>query len=573
MSHLHRREFLAAISCSVASLAVDAASADSCWLDVCAPFVIENPRAGIRSEIILTSDSFAGVRGHESASNASDYEIYLYDERGNPAGSANPIRLSVPAMRTKVIPVRDLLGEDTSFWGGMKIRLRPRGSNVKHASDLFSSAFIRWTTAESFDNVHANPDPVQLQNSEGYYYSMPFPPLAEYECLFSLFNPNEEASRGSIILLGPNGNRLVTKPYQLKPHASLLFDLNSGDFGRDVWPLQQYPTTRNRTAGLIAVTNEAGSTKSFGYLMIRQSARKRFSVEHPIHQGIFKPKSAAPPFDAKEQFTAKNVLFTPLLFNGNRFGSLTFESRFHFGTGLPLEEVQWLYPFAADADGNAAWSSMKDEKLKVELPGQTERGVIRLGAGQSCVLDPARLSLPRKFSGGLGVAVSPDTTHTLLKVEIRVPEWDAFAFTHFRPGLGSARRYQTPDERGRLATDYIASGARLERRNGAIEYDEIIAIMNIDDQGLEARPILELFGPAGRIEAVELATIPGHACRHFLLSDLVKRDIGPGLFTLRLIDERATLLMSIVHIDHTRRDIALDHGSDRFSTFVDYPCR
>ncbi len=406
MSQLHRREFLAAISCSVSSLAFEPARAQSCWLDVCAPYVIDDPKTGIHSDIILTSDSFAGVRGHESAANASDYEIFLYDERGNPAGSGNPIRLSVPAMRTRVIPVRELLDEKTSFRGGVKIRLRPRGSSVKHASDLFSSAFIRWTTAESFDNVHANPDPVQLQNSEAYYYSMPFPPLSEYESVLSLFNPNEELSRGSITLLDSKGARLVTRPYELKPHASLLFDLNS--------------SAQNETAGSIAVTNDPGSTKSFGYLMMRQSARKRFSVEHPIHQGIFKPKSAALPFDANQQFKAKNALFTPLLFNGKRFGKLTFQSRFHFGTGLPLEEAQWLYPFAADAEGNAVWSSMQDEKLKDEVPGRSERGVLRLAAGQSCMIDPARLSFPQSFSGGLGVAVSPDTTHTLLKVEVRV---------------------------------------------------------------------------------------------------------------------------------------------------------
>jgi hypothetical protein len=30
--------------------------------------------------------------------------------------------------------------------------------------------------------------------------------------------------------------------------------------------------------------------------------------------------------------------------------------------------------------------------------------------------------------------------------------------------------------------------------------------------------------------------------------------------------------MSVVHLDYLRRDLAMDHGSDRFSTFVDYPC-
>jgi hypothetical protein len=31
--------------------------------------------------------------------------------------------------------------------------------------------------------------------------------------------------------------------------------------------------------------------------------------------------------------------------------------------------------------------------------------------------------------------------------------------------------------------------------------------------------------------------------------------------------------MSTVHLDYLRRDLALDHGSDRFSTFLDYGCR
>jgi len=44
----------------------------------------------------------------------------------------------------------------------MKIRLRPRGREPMPASDLFSSAFVRWQTKPSFDNVHANPDPLQL---------------------------------------------------------------------------------------------------------------------------------------------------------------------------------------------------------------------------------------------------------------------------------------------------------------------------------------------------------------------------------------------------------------------------
>jgi hypothetical protein len=42
--------------------------------------------------------------------------------------------------------------------------------------------------------------------------------------------------------------------------------------------------------------------------------------------------------------------------------------------------------------------------------------------------------------------------------------------------------------------------------------------------------------------------------------------------SLRLTDAKATMLMSLVHIDYGRKDIALDHGSDRFSTFQEFTC-
>jgi hypothetical protein len=57
-----------------------------------------------------------------------------------------------------------------------------------------------------------------------------------------------------------------------------------------------------------------------------------------------------------------------------------------------------------------------------------------------------------------------------------------------------------------------------------------------------------------------------------LLSEVAGERIASLDLSLRLVDERATLLMSIVHLDYARRDLALDHGSDRFSTFNDYGC-
>ncbi len=571
-SNLDRRHFLATISCSLAGLTTSplrtlpaVANDKACWLDVCAPFLWEDSARGVHSEVILTSDTFAGVR--EPAQVGTEYEVYLYDAAGTPIGEQGVARrFTVPAMHTTVLATRELLGERKTFWGGMKIRLRPHNQSLSHASDLFSSAFVRWQTAESFDNVHANPDPLQWQNTTSFFYSMPFPSLSEYDCLFSLFNPNEQPSAGELVLYNPGGQRVKVLRYELQPHRSLLFHLNSG-------ALVNEPGTPNNAAskyqsnGLLAATNDEGTAKSFGYLMIRKPAQKRFSVEHPIHQGVFKPKPAPPPFDDKEQFKAKNVLYSPLLFRGKKLGGVTLESRVYIGTGLPLEESLWAYPMAVDASGEVVWSAMTDDKLKTQLAaGQCERKVIRLTTGQSCALDFAKLALADGFSGSLAVAVAPDTTHTLLKVEVRVPEWGAHAFTHFRPGLRSARLYQKPTERGALTTDYITTGARVVPG----QFDEIIGVINIDEQ--EGQPMLELFTVRGLQMRVKLGKIPPYACRHFLLSEFVAEKLPAETMSLRLVDERATLLMSTLHLDYQRRDLALDHGSDRFSTFLDYGC-
>ncbi|MBS1789530.1 MAG: hypothetical protein JST85_17530 [Acidobacteria bacterium] len=589
MTSFDRRSFLASISCSLAGTIIPAqfikagsprtstCTFGACWLELAAPFVVEDSEAGVECEIVLTSDTFAGVAGHIGGKAASEYEICLYDAEGRALGQAGVAkRLIAPAMQTTVIPVRELIGETKKFFGGLKIRLRPANNSappMPHASDLFSSAFVRWRTSTSFDNVHVNPDPWQWQNTDAYFYSMPFPTLQENECVFSLFNPNMESSAGEIIVSDPSGRRIAGQRYELKSHASLLFDLNTGTGVGEPWGNLK---TAKGTAqnGLLAVTNNPGTTKSFGYLMIRRNAQKRFSVEHPIHQSVFKQKPAALPFDDNQQFKAKNVLYSPLLFRGKKFGNLTFDSRFYFGAGLPLEESLWLYPFAVDGQGEVAWSALTDRKLATALASQTERGVIRLNAKQSCALNLHQLSFDKTgFSGGLAVAVSPDTNHTLLKTEVCVAEWNAYAFTHFRPGLRSARLYQKPKERGGLATDYIASGARVVKSKAAIRFDELVGVINIDDQGLEANPILELFDSHGLVRQISLGVIPPFACRHYLLSELIPGEVSYQPLSLRLTDGRATLLMSVVHLDHELRDIALDHGSDRFSTFSDFICQ
>jgi hypothetical protein len=97
--------------------------------------------------------------------------------------------------------------------------------------------------------------------------------------------------------------------------------------------------------------------------------------------------------------------------------------------------------------------------------------------------------------------------------------------------------------------------------------------MNIDDKSIAGEPVLEIFTAEGLFKQVRLGRVPPFSCRHYLLSELLTDRIGPRDLTLRLVDQSATLLMSIIHVDYKRRDIAADHGSDRFSTFTEYTCR
>jgi hypothetical protein len=556
-----------------------------CWLDVCAPFIIEYPKAGMHSQIVLTSDSFSSQRGFfGDVDEVTEYEIYLYDAAGNSV-AANEVthRLTVPAMKTTVIPVSDLLrSPNRNFWGGMRIRLRPQGPAVKHASDLFSSAFVRWETNASFTNVHANPDPLQWQVSESFFYSMPFPPLNKYGCVFSLFNPNSATSKGSITLHNAYGGTLRNLPYELPAHSSLLLDLRTGETLKDVDTVLRRLSVgaRNVTpsegseGGTVVVTNEQKSVKSFGYLFMFQTNRALFSVEHPIHQPPFNPLPATPAFDATGRFAAKNILYTPLVFHSKRIGGVTLDSRFHLSSGAPMEEHLWLKPFIVNAEGEVVWQVIQAESLQSTIsPKQIERDAIKLGVHQSCIFDCAKVGLAGNFSGGLGLAITPNSNHTLMKVEVTVKEWGASAFTHFRPGLKSARSYQSHKHRGTIATDYIASGARLEFKGGEIVRDEIIGIINIDEKKSTEIPSLEIFDSNGFATRIKLDAAPPFSCRHYLLSELLSGKIPTTDLTLRLVDETATLLMSILHLDYVRRDIAADHGSDRFSTFGEYNCQ
>jgi len=586
MTTLKRRSFLSLISTAAAGSALCPSLAFSrqngggtCWLDVCAPLIIQDPALGIESEIVLTSDNFLGARGYADGSDATEFQILLYDFDGHAISEGDSgiaRRLTAQAMQTTVIPVSELVGPNRSFWGGMKVRLRPKTRTPTHASDLFSSAFVRWKSRDSFTNVHANPDPLQWQRADSFFYSMPFPPLDDYDCVYSLFNPYAERSAGALTLYDQFGTKLKELPYDLNPHSSLLVDLRKGEYARSLDETfnQKRPAARKGSrGGTVAVTNRQGSVKNFGYLLIKQSGSRRFSIEHPIHQPPYNPTAAKLPFDSAGRFIAKNVLYTPLVFRSKKLGGVTLDSRFHLSSGAPMEQVLWLNPFITDSNGKVVWQTGEGGKLPGSISEkQTERGAIKLAGQQSCIFDCSQLDLPKGFSGGLSLAITPQSNHTLMKVEVVASEWNAKTFTHFRPGLASARAYQKPAWRSGLGTDYIVAGACVSGDSTRMIRDEVIAVINIDDKNIPGNPTLEIFTSSGLTTRVRLGDVPAYSCRHYLLSALLSGKIGANDLSLRLVDEQATLLMSVLHLDYERRDIAADHGSDRFSTFSEFTC-
>ena len=595
------QNFLCAHSAGTSTVRNPNQAADSCWLDLCAPFVVQDEERGLNSELVLTSDTFIGRDGHRDGRDATDYQLLLYEADGTLLQLVpGKDKLTVPAMQTTVIPFAELIAPRKSFWGGLTIRLRPNCRESMHATDLFSSAFVRWQTATSFDNVHANPDPLQWQIKKPFHYSMPFPALSDYECTVALFNPYDAHSIGHLVMRDHAGATLIDHAYDLMPHATLLVDLNRPDSSCDALAAfglaQPKPTTSvvkmqrvngaqssakvdssstARDGGILVIKNDDATTKNFAYMVIKKHGERRFSVEHPLHvtQPVSKPAPSVVPFDSEGRFKARNILYSPLLFRGKRIGPITLETRFHLSTGLPYEDVLWLAPFAVDQNGSVPWLASTDQKIASQLNvGQWERNSIRLGTEQSCTLNFLRLSMPNDFAGGLCLPVAPETAHTFMKVEVRVPEWGAHAFTHFRPGLRAARSYQKPRQRGGLMTDYLTAGARLQRRDGKVLCDEFVGIINIDDRAVAGAPVLELFGPSGVLTRVQLKSLPAFGCAHFLLSDLLPESSYAFPLSMRLTDEAATILMSTVHLDYVRRDLALDHGSDRFSTFTDAGC-
>jgi hypothetical protein len=582
MSMIDRRVFLSGMAGSVLAASAAPGPVDqpgACWLDVAAPFVVFDPALQLSTEILLTATCFPGAEGYRESRHATEYEVLLYDAAGKEIRLDNFGKLEIPSLHPTLLNLQQMSGRD-SFFGGAKIRVAPSPHQMPRAGDLFSAGFIRWNLPDNFDNVHAQPAPPQ-QISGYFNYSMPFPALSEYHCALALFNPNEDESHGVLRVLDRLGRTVVQRPYALRPRQSSLYtvaDLKTAATPGEALALAPLNQPKLEDGGVVVVRNDSDKA-SFGYTLIKGRQGNSFTVEHPLHFAADAPMkpARATPYGPNRSFPAQALLYTPMLFRGMRVGGLQLESRVYLSASRWQEKALWLLPFVSTDDGRIAWVSNHDDQLAQRvLPASlTDQGLVRLTEFQSCRIDARALPLPDNFSGGFGVGAIPKTSHSLLKVEVRAVNWGRVAFTHFRPGGAAAKAYRQVDNRGNLASDYIVSGAHVIGSASSRRRDCLLALMNIEfEDDNTGTPKLQIFGPSGLVAEKQLPDFPPLACRHLLLSELF-----PGLqsdpahpFTVRMQVPNAMMIVSALHLDYERRDLALEHGSDRHSTFQDFKC-
>lgn len=594
MTTIDRRTFLSGLAGSVFAVPAVAspqqtlpapAAADACWLDVAAPFVALDPAQNLKTELLLTATCFPGVEGFRETRYGTEYQILLYDHSGKEIRLDNAGKMEIPAMRPTLLDMRQLSGRD-SFYGGARIRLAPSPGQVAHAGDLFSAGFVRWDLPGNFDNVHAHPAAPQ-QAIGRFNYSMPFPALSEYHCVFSIFNPGDGESEGLIRVVDRLGRTAAQRRYQLRPHQTMLmamdglktFETPAEAFA--VASLEKSPLAAPKLAdgGALVIRNETERVP-FAYTFMKGRAAASFTVEHPLHfqaDTPVKPARATPFVGEKKSFPAQALVYTPMLLKGVRIGDLQLESRFYLHASRWSEEALWMMPFVTTGEGTIAWVSNRDDKFaeRVAPAAVTDQGVVRLTEFQSCMIDSRALPLPDGYAGGFGAATIPKTSHSLNKIELRAVNWGRVAMTHFRPGGAVAKGYRQVDQRGGLASDYIVSGAHVIGGAQSRKRDCLLAVMNIEfEDDRTDSPLLQVFGPQGLAGEKKLGDFAPLACRHLLLSTLFPElQSDPAHpFTLRMMAPNAIMIVSALHIDFERRDIALDHGSDRHSTFQDYKC-
>jgi hypothetical protein len=541
--------------------------------------VVVDPAQQLTTQLLLTATCFPGVEGYRDQHYATEYQILLFDETGKEIKLDNDGRLEIPAMRPTLLDMKTM-AKRNSFFGGAKIRLAPSPHQVPRAGDLFSAGFVRWNFPGNFDNVHAHPAPPQ-QVAGHFNYSMPFPALSEYHCAFALFNPNEEESFGAVRVVDRLGRTVGQKAYRLVPHQTKLYsmaDLKDAATPGEALAIAPLAEPKLADGGVVVVHNDSEKVP-FAYTLMKGRQGNSFTVEHPLHFSADAPVKPAreTPYGPNRSFPAQALLYSPLLFRGLRAGNVQLDSRMYLSSSRWVEEALWLMPFVTTEDGRIAWVSNRDDQFPQRvLPSElANQGVLRFTEFQSCRIDARGLPLPDGYSGGFGVATIPKTSHSLLKMEVMAKEWGRVAFTHFRPGGATAKSYRTVADRGSLATDYIVSGAHIIGGASNRKRDSVLAIMNIEFEDEQTgTPKLQLFGPQGLAGEKQLADFPPLACRHLLLSELF-----PGVesdpshpFTVRMQVPNALMIVSAVHLDYERRDLALEHGSDRHSTFQDFKC-
>jgi hypothetical protein len=586
MFTIDRRSFLASLAGSfIASESLPAKPqaappmAGPCWLDVAAPFVLQDPSQQLSTELLLTATCFPGAEGYKDSRFATEYQVLLYDSAGKEIKLDNAGKLSVPAMRPTLLNMKELTGRD-SFVGGARIRVAPSPHQVPRAGDLFSAGFVRWNLPGNFDNVHAHPAiPPQLMGR--YNYSMPFPAMSEYHCAFALFNPNDDESYGMVRVVDRMGRKVVERRFNLHPHRTNLYtlsDLKPVETPGEALALQPLPEPKLQDGGVVVVLNESPHV-SYAYTLMKGRQGQSFTVEHPLHFSADAPimPARSSPYGPNRSFPAHALIYTPMLFKDFKAGGVELESRMYFSSSHWVEKALWKMPFVTTATGDIAWVSNRDDKFstRIQPSALVDQGLVRLTEFQSCRIAARDLPLPEGFSGGFGAACIPKTSHSLNKIEVRAVNWGRVALTHFRPGGAIAKSYRQVEQRGSLASDYIVSDAHIIGSPSARKRDCLLAVMNIEfEDDFTGTPRIQVFGPTGLVAEKQLGDFSPLACRHFLLSELF-----PGLesdpahpFTVRMQVPNALMIVSALHLDYVRQDIALEHGSDRHSTFQDVKC-
>jgi hypothetical protein len=572
---MQRRTFLTGLTGALVNAPAEPAP---CWLDVAAPFVVVDPAQQITTELLLTATCFPGIDGFRDTHYATEYQVALYDHTGAEIPLDSGGKLEVGSLRPTLLNLRDWAKRD-AFFGSAKVRVAPSPHQVPHAGDLFSAGFVRWNLPGNFDNIHAQPAaPQQLVGH--FNYSMPFPPLSEYHCALALFNLDDEESWGVVRVVDRMGRDVAQRPYRLRPHQTTLYTMGglktAGTPGEAlaIAPLHE---PKLSAGGTVVVRNDSDKA-AFAYTVMKGRTGGSFTVEHPLHfaTGLPVKPARATPYGAKGAFPAEGMVFTPMLFRGAVVAGVKLESRMFLSASRWLEEALWMLPFVTTGAGKIAWVSNQDAAFPDRVtPSLVSNGAIRLTEFQSCSIDAASLPIPEGFTGGFGASTIPRTSHSLNKVEVRAVNWGRVAMTHFRPGGTVANSIRTVDNRGGLASDYIVSGVHVIGSAANRKRDSMLALMNIEvDSQQVGVPLLQLFGPGGLLAERRLGEYPPLACRHFLVSD-----IFPGVqsdpahpFTIRMQVKDAMMIVSALHFDYERRDLALEHGSDRHSTFRDYKC-